>query len=91
MTLDSAETPFAKSSLFGDRKGATKKLCDKDFAERFSDAVCLKHSKSLFYWVMTREPLELFRKFFGAVRAVLWLCESFSPPDLSLVPDSFWN
>ena len=29
----------------GDRKGATKKLCDKDYAERsgeFSGAICLK-------------------------------------------------
>ena len=31
--------------LFGDRKGATKKLCDKHFAERsgeLSGAICLK-------------------------------------------------
>ena len=30
---------------FGDRKGTTKKLCDKDFAERsgeLSGAICLK-------------------------------------------------
>ena len=26
-------------------------------------------SKPLFYWVMTGDPLELFRKLFGAVRA----------------------
>ena len=32
-------------SLIGDRKGTTKKLCDKDFAERsgeLSGAICLK-------------------------------------------------
>ena len=40
-------------------------------------------SKPLFYWVMTGNPLELFRKFFGAVRAILWLCESFLAPELS--------
>ena len=34
-------------------------------------------SKPLFYWVMTGNPLELFRKLFGAVRAMFWLCESF--------------
>ena len=31
--------------VIGDRKGATKKLCDKDFAERsgeLSGAICLK-------------------------------------------------
>ena len=31
--------------LLGDRKGTTKKLCDKDFAERsgeLSGAICLK-------------------------------------------------
>ena len=38
-------------------------------------------SKPLFYWVMTGNPLELFRKFFGAVRAIFWLCGSFLAPD----------
>ena len=28
-------------------------------------------------------PLELFRKSFGAIHAISWLCESFSAPDLS--------
>ena len=31
---------------------------------------------------MTGNPLELFRKFFGAVRAIFWLCEPFLAPDL---------
>ena len=42
-------------------------------------------SKPLFYWVMT---LELFRKFFGAVRAILWLCEPFflAPDKVKVIP-----
>ena len=54
-----------------DRKGTTKKLCDKDFAEHsgeLSGAICL--NTPCFRWVMTGNPLELFRKFFGAVRAI---------------------
>ena len=38
-------------------------------------------SKPLFYWVMTGKPLELFRKFFGAVRAIFWRCGSFLGPE----------
>ena len=34
-------------------------------------------SQPLFYWVMTGNPVELFRKFFGTVRAILWLWGSF--------------
>ena len=32
---------------------------------------------------MTGNPLELFRKFFGAVRMIFWLCGSFLAPDIS--------
>ena len=39
-------------------------------------------SKPLFDWVMTGNPLELFRHFFGAVRAIFGLCESLLAPDL---------
>ena len=45
-------------------------------------------SKPLFYWVMTGNPLKLFRKFFGAVRAIFWLCGSFLAPDRSLRNDN---
>ena len=38
-------------------------------------------SSPLFYWVMTGNALELFGKFFGAVRAILWLCKSFLAPE----------
>ena len=73
---------FKKQKYYiGDRKGTTKKLCDKDFAERsgeLSGAICLK---TLVLMGMTGNPLELFRKFFGAVRAIFWLCESFLVPD----------
>ena len=41
-------------------------------------------SKPLFYWIMTSNPLELFRKFFGAVRETFWLGGSFLAPDSSL-------
>ena len=39
-------------------------------------------SKPLFYWKLTGDPLELFRKFFGTVRANFWLCGSFLAPDV---------
>ena len=35
---------------------------------------------------MTGNPLELFRKFFGAVRAIFWLCGSFLAPKLLYPP-----
>ena len=38
-------------------------------------------SKPLCYWEMTGNPLEMFRKFFGAVRAIFWLCGSFLAPE----------
>ena len=38
-------------------------------------------SEPLFRWVMTGNPLELFRQFFGAVRASFWPCEAFLAPD----------
>ena len=37
-------------------------------------------SKPLFYWIMTSNPLEMFRKHFGAVRAIFWLYGSFLAP-----------
>ena len=69
-------------SMFGDRKGATKKLCDKDFAERLgelSGAICLKTLVAL------GNDGQLFRKFFGAVRAIFCFCGSF------LAPDMYWR
>ena len=67
---------------FGDRKGTTKKNCVTktlpnvrvNFLVRFA-------SKPLFYWVITGNPLELFRKFFGAVRAIFWLWGSLGGPE----------
>ena len=58
----------------GIEKGTTKKLCDKDFAERLGELSGVIRLKTLVYWVMTGNPLELFRKFFGAVRAIFWFC-----------------
>ena len=54
-----------RSWLVRDRKGNPKNLCDKDFAElsgELSGAICLKTL------VLLGRALELFRKFFGAVR-----------------------
>ena len=64
----------------GDRKGTTKKLCDKDFAEFSGElfgAICLKTLALL----PVGNALDLLRIFFGAVRVMLWLCESFLAPD----------
>ena len=75
------------ATIIGDRKGTPKNFCDKDFAElsgELSGAICL--SKPLFHWVMTSSPPELFRKFFGTVRAFLWLWGSFLALDISKLP-----
>ena len=50
-----------------DREGTPKNLCNKDFAEllfKLSGAICLKTL------VLLGSALGLFRKFFGAVRAI---------------------
>ena len=55
---------------FGDRKGTPKNFCDNDFAElsgELSGAICLKTL------VLLGSTIELFRKFFGTVRAIFWL------------------
>ena len=66
----------------GDRKGTTKKLCDKDFAERSGELSGAIHLKTLVLLGNERyPPPELFTKFFGAVRPIFWLCESFLAPE----------
>ena len=61
-------------------------MCDKDFAKRsgeLSGAICLKTLVLL--GNRLGNPLEVFqraRKFFGAVRAIFWLCESFLASEL---------
>ena len=49
---------------------------------------------------MNRNPIELFRKFFGAVRGSFWPCESllapddlscWEPPDVGLAPTGVWR
>ena len=60
-----------------DRQGTPKNLCDKHFAKlsgELSGAICLKTL------VLLGSILELFRKFFGAVRAIFWLWGSFFGP-----------
>ena len=54
----------------GQKRYHKETLCDKDFAERsgeLSGAICLKTLVLL--GLVTSNPLELFRKFFGAIRA----------------------
>ena len=61
---------FCTNHFVRDRKGTPKNFCDKDFAEfsaELSGAICLKTL------VLLGSVLELFRKFFGAVHAILWL------------------
>ena len=58
------------SLCFRDRKSTPKNLYDKDFAE-LSAAFCLKTLDLL------GSTLELFRKFFGTVRAIFWPWGSF--------------
>ena len=65
--------------IVGDREGTTKRLCDKEFAERSVELSGATASKLLFYWVMTGNPsncsendLVLFVRSFGFV-SPFWL------------------
>ena len=72
------------ASHFGDRKGVPQRTFATKISPNFRVNFLVRFaSKPLFYWVLTGNPLELFRKFFGTVRAIFWLCESFSAPDHS--------
>ena len=56
----------------------TEKVPQRTFATKISPNFRVNYqgrfaSKPLFYLVMTGNPFELFRKFFGAVRALFWL------------------
>ena len=62
------------SAFCRDRKGTPKNFCDRDFTEllgELSGAICLKTL------VLFGSALELFRKIFGAVRAMFLLWRSF--------------
>ena len=80
------------SILIRDRKGTPKKFCDKDFPElsgELSGEICLKTL------VLLGSALDLFRKFFGTVRAIFWVWGSFLAPDLilgmTLAVIAMWN
>ena len=48
--------------------------------------------KTLFCWVMTGEPLELFRKVFGCCSCFFWFCGSFLVPEVvSIKPRQHWG
>ena len=64
--------------MIRDKTGTPKNFCEKDFAKlsgELSGAICLKTL------VLLGSALELFRKFFGAVRAIFWLWGSFLAPE----------
>ena len=79
-------------TFIGSRRGTQRNCVTKilpivrvNFLVRFA-------SKLLFYWEMTGNPLELLRKFFGAVRAIFWLCGSFLAPDfMPCEPRLLWH
>ena len=63
--------------MIRDRKGTPKNFCDKDFAELSGELSGEIYLKAL---VFLGSALELFRKFFGAVRAIVWLWGSLFGP-----------
>ena len=70
------KTPSGKNTLYWGQKRYHKET--KIFAERsaeLSGVICLKALVLLGNDPVS--PLELFRKFFGAVRAIFWFCGSF--------------
>ena len=65
---------LASEAYLRHRRGTPKNLCNKDFAElsgKLSGAICLKTP------VLLVSALELFTKFFGAVRAIFGFWGSF--------------
>ena len=61
-------------------------MCDKEFAEllgELSGAICLKTL------ILLGRALELFRKFFGTVRAIFWLWGSYWDAAFLLTVGSF--
>ena len=67
---------------FSDRKGTPKNFCDKDFAELSGKLSVAIYLKTL---VLIGSALELFRKFFGALRAIFWLWGSVFAPEGCLI------
>ena len=83
-----ANSPFhgklqGSSSQYQGQKGTPKNLCDKDFAELSGELSGAIRLKTLVF--LGSALLELFKKFFGAVRAILWLWGSFLALDSSLL------
>ena len=85
-------TGFGERAKIGDRKGTTKKLCDKDFAERsgeLSGAICL--IKTLVFLAndpitpsnCSENSLVLFVRFFGFV-GPFWLLKKLTHRDGTL-------
>ena len=75
-----------RKTIGGQKKGTTKKLCDKDFCRTFGWTFwCDLPQNPCFIGNGPVNPLELFWKFFGAVRALFWLCESFLAPETTIL------
>ena len=60
-------------SKIRNRKGTPQRTCATKILPNFRVNFLVRFaSKPLLYWAMTGKPVELFRKFFGTVRAILW-------------------
>ena len=71
--------------FFQGQTGTPKNFRDKDFAElsgELSGAICLEAL------VLLGSALELFRKFFGTLRAIFLVLGSFLAPDIFLLNPS---
>ena len=68
--------------MFGDRKGTTKKLCGKDFAERsgeLSGAICLR---TLVLLENDRQPPRVVQKILWYYSREFWALWVYFAPDM---------
>ena len=70
--------------FLGTEEGTPKNLCDKDVAELSGELSGAIYLKAL---VLFGSTLALFRKLFGAVRAIFWLWGSFFGPGRTSLRD----
>ena len=81
----SEKIPTRKAKKGSHSKNARKKVPRRNCVTKILRNVRVNFlvrfaSKPLFYWLRPSNPLELFSKFFGAVCAMLWLCDSLLTP-----------
>ena len=76
------EDPHPTRRYLDQNLGTEKKQCDKNILPNVPVNFLVRFaSKPLFHCVMTDNLLELFRKMFGAVRAIFWFCEFVLVPE----------